>query len=80
MTTSDTILLLLADGKATADSIADTLHQPSIVIAAFCCDLEKAGLAKSAPLGDPAIGRKLAIWSITPAGRERAESLQSAAV
>lgn len=79
MTTSDTILLLLADGKATADSIADTLRQPAIVVAAFCCDLEKTGLAISAPLGDPAIGRKLAIWSITDAGKQRAESLKASA-
>jgi predicted ArsR family transcriptional regulator len=75
MTTADSILLLLSETQASSDSIAETLHQPPIVIAAFCCDLEKSGFAKSYPLGNPDTGRKLATWRITDAGRDRAASL-----
>lgn len=77
MKTSDTILLQLAAEQSTTDALADTLRQPPIVIAAFCCDLETAGLAASSPLGDPALGRKLATWRITEAGREAAAALQA---
>ena len=79
MTTSDSILLLLSDTQATSDSIAETLHQPPIVVAAFCCDLEKSGYAKSAPLGNPEAGRKLATWRITESGKSRAAQLQQSA-
>ena len=86
MKTSDTILLQLATEQSTASAIVDSLpehiaaalQQPAAVVAAYLCDLEKDGYAKSFPLGDPAVGRKLATWRITPAGRERAESLHAA--
>lgn len=79
MTTADTILLLLVTDKATTEAIADTLRQPAIVINAFCRDLEKAGLATSSPLGNPDTGRKLSVWTITTAGKSRAESLTAPA-
>lgn len=79
MTTSDTILLLLAEGKATTEAVADTLRQPAVVINAFLCGLETAGHAKSAPLGNPDAGRKLAVWTITESGKARAEQLKASA-
>jgi predicted ArsR family transcriptional regulator len=78
MTTSDTILNLLATDQSTTDAIAEALQQPAVIIAAFCCDLETAGLATSHALGDPDKGRKLITWRITAAGRDRAISLSSA--
>ena len=77
MTTSDSILVQLAEAKATADALGEMLRQPAIVIAAFCVDLEIAGHAKSQQIGDPDKGRKLALWSITPAGKARVESLKA---
>jgi predicted ArsR family transcriptional regulator len=78
MTTSDTILNLLATDQATTDAIAETLKQPAVIVAAFCCDLETAGLATSHALGNPDAGRKLSTWRITESGKARAASLQPA--
>jgi predicted ArsR family transcriptional regulator len=78
MTTADSILALLASEKATTQAISDTLHQPPIVINAFLCDLEAQGLTTSQQIGNPDKGRKLALWSITPSGRDRAASLTAA--
>lgn len=75
MTTSDSILVLLSTDQATTDSIADSLRQPGIVIAAFCCDLETAGLVTSHALGNPDAGRKLATWRITESGKARVEQI-----
>lgn len=79
MTTSDSILQLLSADQATTEAIADTLRLPPIVIAAFLCDLETAGLVASAPLGNPDTGRKLATWRITESGKDRAESIKASA-
>lgn len=87
MTTSDTILLQLATEQTTALSIVDhlpediaaALQQPAIVVAAYLCDLETAGLVTSHALGNPAAGRKLVTWRITEAGKARAEQLTASA-
>ena len=69
MKTSETILLKLVDRPAPTESIADALRQPPAVIAAFCVDLETAGLATSAPLEHPGPCSKHACWTITAAGK-----------
>lgn len=87
MKTSDIILIQLATEQSTESAIVDSLpediaaalKQPAAVVAAYLCDLEKDGYAKSYPLGDPAVGRKLATWRITPAGRTRVEELNQPA-
>ena len=87
MTTAETILLQLSTEQVTPESIVDrlpaeiaaALGQPAIVVAAFLCDLEKAGLATSHALGDPALGKKLVTWRITETGRARAAALTAPA-
>ena len=79
MTTTDSILALLAAEPSTPEFIASKLHQPAIVIAAFCVDLEKAGLATSHATGSQESTRKTVTWRITESGKSRAEKLQQPA-
>lgn len=79
MTTSSTILGLLATEQATTDSIAEKLQQPGIVIAAFLVDLEESGFVVSASIGNPEKGRKLVSWRITSAGQNHLQQTQQPA-
>jgi len=79
MKTSDTILLVIAEGQITTNAIAQKLAQPEIIIAKFGVDLELDGLATSHSLGNDDKGRKLVTWRITPAGKDRVESLKASA-
>lgn len=78
MKTSHTILRDLTAGQSTLDPIAERLRQPPAIIAAFLSDLITDGLAESAHIGNPNVGRKLTVYRITHAGRDLLDSLAPA--
>ena len=78
MKTSHTILRDLVAGQSTLSAIAERMRQPESVLAAFLEDLHLDGHVESAPIGNPAIGRKLTVWRITQSGRDLLDSLTPA--
>jgi len=72
MTTPDSILLDLSSGPATAISIGERLRVPFLTIDSMLRRHASAGLVEPA---EPRGG--LAVWKLTPAGREQCPAPQA---
>lgn len=74
MTSPDQILVTLLTARCTDAALGDALHLPFLVTRSMCLRHEKDGL-----LTHEDIAGVLPIWSLTDAGKARAESLKASA-
>lgn len=70
MTTAHQILIDLSISQATTNALAERIHQPPKVLAAFCQDLEIDGLVQRIPIKD-----ELFAWKLTTSGHDTTRKL-----
>lgn len=74
MTSPDQILVTLLSGKCTDAALGETMRIPFLVTRAMCLRHEKDGLVARED-----IAGVLPLWSLTEAGKARAESITATA-